>query len=108
MHVQQILAILVIIFFLIRVIKQKQSDYINSYEFYFWLIFWILSAIIILFLPSLDALVFNLGFSASGIEFLIYLAVAVLFYFIFRLRLRIARLEHDITKIIKEIAIKNH
>ena len=107
MQIQQIIALLVILFFIIRIFYQKKNDNINNSEFRFWLIFWILSGAAIVFLPKIDAFVFSLGFSASGIQFLLYLSIAVLFYFIFRLRLRLAKIERDITKIVKETAIKN-
>jgi len=106
MQIQQIIAIVIIFFFIARVFNQKRHDDININEFRFWLVFWLASGVAILFLPVIDAFVFDLGFSASGIEFLLYLSVAILFYFIFRLRLRMARLEKDLTEIVKNIAIK--
>ncbi len=42
-----------------------------------------------------------------GIEVLLYLGIAVLFYFIFRLRLKLEKIEKNITKIIREMAIKD-
>ncbi|PIT93898.1 DUF2304 domain-containing protein, partial [Candidatus Falkowbacteria bacterium CG10_big_fil_rev_8_21_14_0_10_43_11] len=52
-------------------------------------------------------LVRYLGFTASGINVLLYLGVALLFYFIFRLRIRLAKVEGEITKVVREIAINN-
>jgi len=104
---QQILALVIITFFLIRLFWQKQKKQIGANEFIFWLVFWCLSAILILSLKWIDKLVANLGFSGRGIEILLYLGIAVLFYFIFRLRLKLEKIEKDITKIIREMAIKD-
>lgn len=104
---QQILALVIIGFFLTRLFWQKQKKQIGANEFIFWLVFWGLAAILILSLKWIDKLVANLGFSGMGIEVLLYLGIAVLFYFIFRLRLKLEKIEKNITKIIREIAIKD-
>lgn len=104
---QQYIALVIIAFFIFRLFWQKKNDKVKKGEFTFWLVFWLVSAIAILFIKKIDALVAELGFSGSGIEVLLYVAVAILFYFIFRLRLRISKIEGDITKIVREIAINN-
>lgn len=104
---QQILALVIIAFFLVRLFWQKQKKQIGANEFIFWLVFWSLVAILILSLKWIDKLVADLGFSGMGIEVLLYLGIAVLFYFIFRLRLKLEKIEKNITKIIREMAIKD-
>jgi len=105
---QQILALIIIAFFLSRLFWQKQKKQIGASEFIFWLIFWLLAAIAMICLKWIDRLVAGLGFSARGIEVLLYIAVAILFYFIFRLRLRLEKIEKDITKIVREISFKKY
>lgn len=104
---QQIIALIIIAFFAFRLLWQKRKKQIGANEFVFWLIFWILAALAVIFLKWIDALVAELGFSGSGIEVLLYAGVVVLFYFIFRLRLRLEKIERDITKIVRIIAVKN-
>jgi hypothetical protein len=105
---QQIIAILVIIFFIARLFWQKQSKLISANEFIFWLIFWLLAAASIMSLRLIDQLVASIGFSGSGIEVLLYIAIAILFYLIFRLRLKLEKVERDLTKIVSHIAIKKN
>ena len=104
---QQIIALIIIALMLARLYWQKQKNYIGLNEFLFWLIFWILAALLVISLKSIDRLVADFGFSGSGIEVLLYLSVAVLFYFIFRLRLKLEKIEKDITKLVKYIALKD-
>lgn len=104
---QQITALIIIAFFLARLYWQKQKNHIGINEFVFWLIFWILAALLIIGLKFIDRLVAYLGFSGTGIEVLLYLSVAVLFYFVFRIRLKTEKLERDIAKIVKNIALKD-
>ena len=105
---QQIIALIIIAFFLARLLWQKQKKQIGANEFIFWLIFWLLSAGAIITLKWIDKLVASLGFSGSGIDILIYAAVIILFYFVFKLRLRFEKMEKDITKIVRHIALKDN
>jgi hypothetical protein len=104
---QQTIALIIIAFFISRLFWQKKKNYIGFNEFLFWLAFWLLAAGLMVSLKSIDHLVAGLGFSGTGIEVLLYLSVAMLFYFVFRLRLKLEKIEKDITKIVKNIALKD-
>jgi len=104
---QRILALIIIVFFISRVFWQKRKKQIQVIVFVFWLVFWALAGILVLFLKQIDKFVSYLGFSASGIDILLYLGIAILFYFIFRLRLKLAKIEKDITVIVRNIALKD-
>lgn len=104
---QQILALIIIALFLIRLIGQKKKNQINRSEFLLWLIFWILAGIAIVFIKEVDKVVAGLGFGKEGIDILFYVAVLFLFYLIFKIRLRQAKIEKEITKIVRETAIKD-
>ncbi|MCK4540160.1 DUF2304 family protein [Candidatus Parcubacteria bacterium] len=103
---QQIIALLIILFFLVRLFWQRKNKQVSRTEFFFWLIFWFLVALVIIFIKKIDILVAGLGFSATGIDVLLYLSVAALFYLIFRLRLKLEKIDREITKIVREIAVK--
>ncbi len=103
---QQVIALIIIIFFLSRLSWQKKKDLISANEFIFWLIFWIIAAMAIIFIRFIDNIVARLGFSGTGIEILFYLGVIILFYLIIRLRLRLEKIEKDITKIVRNISHK--
>lgn len=83
----------------------RRKNLINRSEFIFWLIFWLLSGLAIAAIKKIDELAAALGFSAEGIEILFYLAVVIAFYLIFRLRLRQEKIERNITKIVRKIAL---
>lgn len=103
---QQSFALLIIAIFLTRLLRQKQKNKITQNEFVFWFIFWLIASLAIIFLKDLDHLLAYLGFSSSGINFLLYIAVLYLFYFIFRMRLRLVKMEKDITELARNIALK--
>lgn len=104
---QQIIGLIIIAFFLARLFWQKQKKQIAPAEFMFWFVFWLLAAGAIICLKWIDRLVAGLGFTGSGIDVLIYIGVAVLFYLVFRVRLKLEKIERDITKIVREISLNN-
>ncbi len=103
---QQILAIIIIAFFLIRLFGQKKKNKITSSEFSVWLVFWLVALIAIIFLKQIDALVADLGFSGTGINVLVYLALLVLIYFVFRMRLTLAKMEKNISELNQALTLK--
>jgi len=103
---QQLLALIVIIFFLFRLFKQKEKNEITGNEFFLWLAFWIIAAAAIIFIKQIDSLIKALGFSGAAINILVYLVVLALIYQVFRLRLVIAKMEKNISELNQHIALK--
>ena len=104
---QQIIAAIVILFFVFKLIWQKKKGQVARNEFIFWIVFWIIGLAAILSLKQIDNLVAKMGFSGSGINILFYIAVIIIFHLIIKLRIRMEKQEKNITKIIREIAINN-
>lgn len=104
---QQIIAIIIILFFVFKLSKQKKKKEISNNEFSLWLFFWIIALAAIVFIKQIDSFVHLLGFSGSGINFLIYLAVMALFYLVFRLRLDLAKLDKNLTEVVRIVTINN-
>lgn len=103
---QQLIALIFILFFLSRLFWQRRKNQIEKSEFSFWVFFWALAGVSIVFIKKIDSFVAGLGFSSSGIDVLFYIGVVFLFYLVFRIRIRQERLDKDITKIVREIALE--
>jgi hypothetical protein len=104
---QQIIALIIIGAILVRIIILKKNKKIAGGEFIFWSVFWVLAAFFIVAIKWIDKLVASFGFSGSGIQILLYLAVVILFYLNFRLRLKVEKLDKDITKMVRRSAISS-
>ena len=102
---QQLLALIIILFFLSRLIWQKKKNEISLVEFIFWLFFWLLAILAIVFIHTIDRFFASLGFSSSGINILFYIGTIILFYLILKLRLRLEKTERNLTKVVREIAL---
>ena len=97
--IQSSVALIIIVLFIFRLAWQSYRNRVTRAEFVFWLSFWSISALLIIFIKDIDRLVASLGFSGSGIQILLYLAVALIFSQIFRLRLKLESVERNITKL---------
>ena len=104
---QQLIAIIIILFFVAKLAVQKKKQEISGNEFRLWLAFWIVAALAIVFIKRLDYFVAQLGFSGSGINFLIYLAVLALFYMVFRIRLEMAKTDKHLTELARIITLRD-
>lgn len=104
---QQIIALIIILFFILRLFDQKRKNNLSSNELRLWLSFWLLAAAAIIFIKQIDQLVRYFGFSGSGINFLIYLAVLILFYLVFRLRLNLDKIDRNLTELTRQAALNN-
>lgn len=102
---QQIIALVIIIFFIWRLAIQKKNKKVSDNEFKFWLIFWIIAAAAVAALKYLDQAVVKLGLSGAGINYLLYIAVIVLFYLIFKIRLQLVKIDREITAITRNEAL---
>jgi hypothetical protein len=102
---QQLIAFVIIIIFVARLFFLKKKGQLPAGEFVFWLFFWFLAAVSVLSLKWLDRFIAGLGFSASAINILVYVAVIVLLYMNFRLRLKVEKMDKDITKIVRQLAL---
>ncbi len=75
-------------------------------EFLLWLIFW-LTAEVAVWIPDLTTKVANILGIGRGADLVFYLSITLLFYLIFRIYVKIEKIERDITKVVREDALNN-
>ena len=100
----QIIIVLVGLFALFNVfigIINKRNDIIDSL---FWIIFWV-TTIIIAVTPTIASDIANLVGIGRGSDLMVYMGVLFLAYMIFKTYQRINKMEQNMTKIIRTIAI---
>ncbi|OIO49957.1 MAG: hypothetical protein CO042_01795 [Parcubacteria group bacterium CG_4_9_14_0_2_um_filter_41_8] len=104
----QIITIIVVLYLLTRVgAKLKRKD-ITLKEAFLWGVLWLGVGIVVLYPSLADKIASYVGLqTATGIDLVVYLAVGLAFYLIFRLFVHIERIERDITKIIRQVALKD-
>ncbi len=69
-------------------------------------IFWIAVAVVVL-LPQTAQMLASLLGVGRGADVVVYTAVVVMMYLLFRMYVRIEHLEREITKLVREIALRD-
>lgn len=100
----QLLLIIFFLFAIIKVVARFRSGDITWGWTLFWALFWLLAGTVVL-LPNITMPLARLFGVARGSDLIVYLAVALLFYLYFRMMVKIDRLDRNITKIARLVAL---
>ena len=101
----QIIAILFALFaFGVTVVRFKEKK-ISAKEFIFWDLIW-LGIVIVAVLPWITTVIADLIGIQRGMDVAIYLSIIILFYLIFKMYVKVENVEREITKLVREEAIK--
>jgi len=101
----RIVFILFALFALSRAILRYKEKLISAKEFYFWSLLWIGGAIAIA-VPGTISIISEATGIGRPADLVLYIAVILLFYLNFRAYVQIDKLQQDVTKITREVAIK--
>ncbi|KPJ85898.1 hypothetical protein AMJ57_01445 [Parcubacteria bacterium SG8_24] len=74
-----------------------------------WLVFWALvwvGVAVVVSLPQTTTWFASLVGVGRGVDAVIYVAIVFLFYLVFRIFLRLEKLEHDISLLVREFGLK--
>ena len=101
----QILALIYVMFALSRAILRAKDKKISLFELLFWFGIWG-GLIFVIFFPNLVSKLADIVGIGRGVDVIIYMSIALLFYLVFRLYVKIEETEREITKIVREISLK--
>jgi len=100
----QIILLIFIIYAVIKVALRYKDKIISLQEFVLWTIFWFTVGFVII-LPSTTSLVANWVGVGRGVDLVIYISILILFYLVFRILARLDKIDKDVTKIVRKIAL---
>ena len=101
----QIAAVLFAIFHIARILVLLRQDKLPIKAAIFWFLIWFAVLVVIFATPVIDALSRPVGVG-RGIDLVVYIGLLVLFYLIFQQNMKIDKLERQITKLVRKIALK--
>lgn len=101
----QIILLFFILFALSRAYLRFKEGKLKLGEFLFWLGLWLL-AIFSIFNPAFTNYLAKLLGIGRGADVLIYISIALLFYLIFRINVMLENLREEISRVVREIALK--
>ena len=101
----QIIVVVFAVFAISRAIIRFKDKKISPLSMVFWSVLWI-AAIIVILLPGTSFFFANLLGIQRGADFVVYISIIVIFYLLFRLYVKIDTVEKNVTKLVREVAVK--
>lgn len=102
----QIILSVIILFILFKTwhsYKKKQIS--NSFSF-FWVLIW-LGGLFVIFYPGFLTRIADLLNIGRGVDFALYVSIILLFYLVYKINLKIGKINRDLTKLVRKISIEN-
>lgn len=97
----QILFSLFALFATISVLGKKRSGLLSVGGSIFWILFWLLAVVFVWWPDSTVRLANFLGIG-RGADLVLYVSLAVIFFLLFRLGVRLELINRDLTKVTRE------
>jgi len=100
----KVIIIVFILFVLWRTFARYKRGDITSQELALWTVFWLLVGVVTLVPKKTDVVAQWLGVE-RGADLLVYLSIIVLFFIVFRIIVKLEKIDRDITKVVRKIAL---
>ena len=100
----QIFLLAMVLFAISRVYLRLKEGVITSRMAFFWFLIWI-AALVGITLPATTTRIAEFFGVGRGVDIIVYISLALLFYLVFRIYVMIEDLRHQITYMIREIAL---
>lgn len=109
MNIIQYFLLLIVLFVIYRIWFRWRNQDINKRVWLSWSLFWLLAGIAILLPKTTDLIASKLELaSGRGVDMIVYISIPLIFYIIFRLLIKIDKLEQNITKITRHLALRDN
>jgi len=97
----QVILVLFFIFAAIRVIGRFFAGDLKVSGLIFWLVFWLGAGVIVVWPDSTFYFSKMVGIT-RGADLIVYLGLALLFFLVFKIMVKLERIEKNITKIVRD------
>ncbi|MFA5062109.1 MAG: DUF2304 domain-containing protein [Patescibacteria group bacterium] len=101
----QVFLIIFFIFAIIKVISRYQAGELSWRGLSVWVLFWLAAGVVVL-LPNSAAYLAKLVGIGRGADLVVYVALTLLFFVIFRLMIKIEQMNRNITKLTRQNALE--
>lgn len=100
----QILLVIFFLFAMTRVVARYRQHSLSKKALFFWIIFWISAAVIVI-LPDSTFYLAHLVGVTRGADLVVYVGMALLFFSLFRLMVRLEKQDREITELTRKMAL---
>lgn len=102
----QIILVVFFLFAIAKVIGRFRQDELSKTATIFWVAFWLAAGLVVI-LPDTTFYFARLVGVARGADLVVYSGLALLFFVAFRLMVKQGRMERNLTKLTREMALYN-
>ena len=102
----QLVLLAFILFAISRVFLRVKEKILSTRAAFFWMVIWI-AALVGILLPATTTRIASFFGVGRGVDVIVYVSLALLFYLVFRIYVMIEDIRHEITFLVREIALKN-
>lgn len=106
MFASQFIFVALVLFIIYKTIVSYKKNHLSKPFIILWLTFWAFVLFILFDQRLLSKMAKTIGIG-RGVDLAVYFSIIIIFYVIYMLLVKIHQLENKITKIIRELAIKN-
>lgn len=103
----QLILLLIILTILIFVVVRFRKKELTPVQFVFWFLVWIVGGIVVAD-PGIPQRIANELGIGRGADLVIYVAIIFIVFVLFRMLLRQERMEREITKVVREVALMGY
>ncbi|MEK7084676.1 MAG: DUF2304 family protein [Patescibacteria group bacterium] len=89
---------------IVGVIHRRKDGLLSFRGMCFWILFWCLAAVIVVW-PEITSRLAEIFGIQRGVDVVLYVAVTVIFYVLFRLHIKLEAMNRDVTKVVRKEAI---
>ena len=91
---------------MVSVLKKRQEGLLGPKGVVFWVLFWLIASVAVWW-PNGTTVLANAFGIGRGTDFVLYVAIALLFYLVFKLHVKLESVGRDITKVVRKEALEN-
>lgn len=102
----QLVLLAIILFALSRVLLRAREKMISPRTALFWVLIWA-AALVGILAPATTTKIASLFGVGRGVDVIVYVSLTLLFYLVFRVYVAIEDIRHQITFLIRQIALQN-
>src|SRR3989344_4446914 len=102
----QIFLVAFVVFAISRVVLRLKEKMLSTQAAFFWLLIWF-AALIGILMPKTTTKIASFFGVGRGVDVIVYISLTLLFYLVFRIYVMIEDLRHEITYLIRELALQN-
>ena len=105
MSLIQFIIIVVVVMVWWRLFSRLRAQEIKRLEFLEWFLLWLTVGVFGL-APQFSSYLANVVGVGRGSDLIIYLSILLVFYLLFKIFVRLEKFDRELTKVVREVAIK--